>query len=114
MHYRRAVRGPELGEVAFWIMTALADGRRHGWAVLQEVASASGGDVALRATTLYAALDRLERQGLVRADGEEVVDGRNRRYFALTDDGVARLALEADALEARARTARARLSARPA
>ena len=108
------MRTPELGEVAFWILTVLAAGRRHGYAVLQEVQDASGGAVQLKATTLYAALDRLARQGLVQTDGEEIVDGRARRYFVLTDAGSTRLRREAEALEVRARAARARLSARPA
>lgn len=114
MDYGRAMREPELGEVAFWIMTVLAAGRRHGYAVLQEVQDASGGAVALKATTLYAALERLTRQGLVNADGEQVLDGRARRYFVLTETGGSRLAREVEALDVRTRAARTRLSARPA
>ena len=95
---------------SFWILTALAGGRRHGYEILQETAK----HAKLKATTLYAALERLEREGLVRADGEEVVSGRTRRYYVLTDEGSSALGAEADALEARAKVARERLAARPA
>ena len=59
----------------------------HGYGVIQEVAALSDGRVTLRPGTLYGALDRLVEQGLVAADREEVVDGRLRRYYRLTDDG---------------------------
>ena len=41
------------------ILTSLADGPRHGYGVIQEVASLSSGRVTLRPGTLYGALDRL-------------------------------------------------------
>ena len=54
-----------------------------------------------------------ERDDLIAADGDELVSGRNRRYFCLTDAGTARLAAEADALERAARAARSRLRTSP-
>jgi DNA-binding PadR family transcriptional regulator len=59
----------------------------------------------LKIPTLYAALDRLERQGLVRPDGDEEVNGRTRRYFRLTDAGSARLAIDAERLAVMERAA---------
>lgn len=100
-----------LNRSSFWILTALAGQRRHGYEILQETAAASNGQVSLKVTTLYAALERLEREGLIRADGEEIVKGRARRYYRLTDDGVVALTDEVDALEAQAAIARGRLSA---
>ena len=94
---------------SFWSLTVLAAGRRHGYQIMQETASASGGSVTLKPITLYAALERLERDGLVRSDGEEVVAGWVRRYFCLTDDGARHLAAEAGVLERSARAARQRL-----
>ena len=106
---------PALTPASFWILTALASQRRHGYDILRETADASDGRVSLKVATLYAALERLESEGLVRPDGDEVVDGRTRRYFALTPEGTARLAAEADAMAAAARVARARLATpRPA
>ena len=86
--------GP-LQEPTFLILAALAAQPLHGYGVIQEVAQLSGGRVTLRPGTLYGALDRLVEQGLVVADREEVVDGRLRRYYRLTDEGAAVLEAEA-------------------
>jgi DNA-binding PadR family transcriptional regulator len=104
-----------LQEPSFLILTALAAGPQHGYGMIGDVERISGGRVRLRAGTLYAALDRLTAEGLVAAGAEEVVDGRNRRYYALTDAGAARLAAEAARLRVLADAAAARLAAaRPA
>ncbi|WP_144720620.1 PadR family transcriptional regulator [Agrococcus jejuensis] len=99
-------------ESTFWILASLAEGRRHGYAILRDVERMSEGAVALRVTTLYAALERIVREGLAAEDGEEVVDGRARRYYVLADAGIDALELEAAALETRAKAARGRLAAR--
>ena len=67
--------------------------------------------MTLRVTTLYASLDRLVREGRIRAAGEEVVDGRARRYYEITDAGRGELQQEADRLQARAEAARASIAA---
>src|ERR1700690_3667705 len=84
----------EIREPTFLVLTALADGRRHGYGVIQEVERLSDGATRLRAGTLYATLDRLAHDGLVEVAGEEVVDGRLRRYYQLTTNGTATLAVE--------------------
>ncbi|WP_447942801.1 PadR family transcriptional regulator [Microbacterium aurum] len=63
-----------------------------------------------RWATLYASLERLEQQGLIRADGDEIVDGRARRYFVVTDTGRDGLDVRAAEFEERARAARAALT----
>lgn len=103
-----------MSEVAFWILTALAGGRQHGYAILLDVEQLTAAAVSLRVTTLYATLERLERDGYVRRAGEETVHGRARRYYELTDDGRQALALEAVRLAARLRAVENRLAARPA
>ena len=103
---------PELREPSFWVLTALAAGRNHGYALIQETRSLSHGRVDLKVPTLYAALERLHHEGLVSPDGDEVLDGRLRRYFRLTDEGAARLSVEIDRMEANASQARARLQLR--
>ncbi len=104
-----------VNENTFWILTALAGGRRHGYAILRDVSELTDAKVSLRVTTLYASLDRLERDGLVARAGEEIVDGRARRYYELTDDGFAGLALETERLSVRLDAAARRLAApRPA
>ncbi|MEV4248669.1 helix-turn-helix transcriptional regulator [Streptosporangium canum] len=101
-------------EPTFLILTALAAGPQHGYGVINDVREISDGRVRLRAGTLYAALDRLQSEGLVAADREEVVDGRLRRYYRLTGDGADRLAAEAERLRRHAEAASARLRVRPA
>ncbi len=100
-------------EPTFLILTALAAGPLHGYGILRDVEEISGGRVRLRAGTLYTALDRLTSDGWVAADREEVVDGRLRRYYRLTDLGAARLAAEVRRLQANTRVAERRLRARP-
>ena len=80
-------------EATFMILTALANGAQHGYGILTDVRDISGGQVRLRAGTLYMALDRLRADELIAVDREEVVDGRLRRYYRLTPAG--RKALEA-------------------
>jgi DNA-binding PadR family transcriptional regulator len=97
-------------EPTFLILTALVDQPRHGYGVIQEVAALSAGRFRLRPGTLYGALDRLTADGLVRVDGEEVIDGRMRRYYRLTTAGAKALAEEADRLRRNADAATRRLA----
>lgn len=83
----------------------------HGYGIITEVKSLSDGRITLRPGTLYGALDRLTESGLVAADREEVVDGRLRRYYRLTDDGAAELAQAADRMRHNAEAAAKRLCA---
>jgi DNA-binding PadR family transcriptional regulator len=99
-------------EPTFWILTALVDQPRHGYGIIQEAAALSGDQVRLQAGTLYAALDRLAAEGLVELDHQEVVGGRPRRYYRLTDGGAAALDAETARLARNATTASQRLSAR--
>jgi DNA-binding PadR family transcriptional regulator len=99
-------------EPTFLILTALAGGRHHGYSLLTETRKLSGGRVSLRPGSLYTTLDRLQEEGLVKDAGEEVVAGRLRRYYALTDHGAQALEEEAGRLETNARTARVSLQAR--
>jgi DNA-binding PadR family transcriptional regulator len=101
--------GRAMQEATFLILTALADGSQHGYGIITEVAQISDGRVRLRAGTLYTALDRLRADGLVAVDGEEIVEGRLRRYYRLTPDGTKVLAAEAARLQANAAAALMRL-----
>jgi DNA-binding PadR family transcriptional regulator len=100
-----------LREPTFLLLTALASGRLHGYGMITEVGRISDGRVQLRAGTLYGALDRLTEQGLVAGDGDEVVDGRLRRYYVLTPAGGDVLKAEAARMTAQAHEATKRLKA---
>ena len=99
----------EMREPTFLILSALAEGPKHGYAIIQDAEAQSEGRVRLQAGTLYAALDRLADEGLVVTTGEEVVGGRRRRYVGLTDDGTEALHSEAMRQAARAKRALDRL-----
>ncbi|HTI26753.1 MAG TPA: helix-turn-helix transcriptional regulator [Kutzneria sp.] len=101
-----------LREPTFLVLTALAAGPQHGYGILLDVEQISAGRVRLRAGTLYTALDRLVADDWVAVDREEVVDGRLRRYYRLTDRGAARLATEVERLRVTTRAAETRLRAR--
>lgn len=103
----------EVREPTFLILAALARERMHGYAIIRDAEELSGGRVRLHVGTLYAALDRLSADGHVALDGEEVVNGRLRRYYALTDEGAAVLAEAAARMERSASEAQARLRAQP-
>ncbi len=94
---------------AFFVLTALAAGPRHGYGIVREVAELSHGRVRLKIGSLYGVLDRLATEGLIEADREEAHDGRLRRYYRLTRDGRRALAEEAEVHAAAARVVRARL-----
>jgi PadR family transcriptional regulator, regulatory protein PadR len=94
---------------AFFVLTALADGPRHGYGIVREVAELSQGRVKLKIGGLYGVLDRLAGEGLIEPDREEPHDGRLRRYYRLTRDGRLALAEEAELRAASAHVVRVRL-----
>ena len=101
-----------LREPTFLILAALAPQPLHGYAIIGEVAALSGGRLDLRPGTLYGALDRLAAEGLLEPDREEVIEGRLRRYYRLTDTGASVLDQEAARLQHNADAARQRLAQR--
>jgi len=101
-----------LPQPTFHILTALAGRSLHGYGVIREVETVSDGRVRLSVGTLYGALDRLAEAGLVRIEREEVVAGRLRRYYCLTDEGARVLAAEVEAMQKDARLAAERLRTR--
>jgi DNA-binding PadR family transcriptional regulator len=100
-----------LSPAVFHILLALADGERHGYAIMQEVADASDGRVRIGPGTLYGAIKRLLEQGVVEETEDRPhpdEDDERRRYYALTRFGRAVLSAEADRLESMVRAARAK------
>jgi DNA-binding PadR family transcriptional regulator len=102
----------EIREPTFLILSSLAGGAQHGYGIMREVDDLSGGRVTLRAGTLYAALDRLVADGLVEDVGTEVVDGRLRRYYELTNEGANVLEAEVERMRSNASRAASRLRSR--
>ena len=90
----------------FLILVSLSAGERYGYAMMEDIEAFAG--VRLGPGTLYGALERLERDGLVTAVGSD----DRRRPYRLTESGRALLRTRVSAIHAIARTARARLAAR--
>jgi DNA-binding PadR family transcriptional regulator len=84
----------EMREPTFLVLATLAGGKKHGYAIIRGVKELSSGEVEIKAGTLYTMLDRLVFEDLIEAAGEEVVDGRLRRYYQLTSVGASTLAIE--------------------
>jgi len=97
---------------SFLVLAALAGGRQHGYGLMRSIRAGAGDHGGVQAGTLYAALDRLTEEGLIRVAGEETVEGRPRRYYELTDDGAAALTVETERLSQRVRLAEQGLAAR--
>ncbi|GAB3822911.1 PadR family transcriptional regulator [Kribbella italica] len=79
------------GHLDVLLLATLTDGPRHGYAIKEALRDGSGGRFDLPTGTVYPALHRLERAGLI-AGSWSVVDGRRRRTYELTDDGHQKLA----------------------
>jgi DNA-binding PadR family transcriptional regulator len=94
----------------FHILMALSDQDRHGYAIIQEVASRTSGDVRLSAGTLYRSLQRMLEQGVIEETGERPApdeDDERRRYYRITDFGGLVARAEARRLSELVRLARA-------
>ena len=79
-----------LPPATFHILVALADGDRHGYAIMQEVAGRTGGALKLSAGTLYRSIQRMLEQGLVIEVGtpaRTVSDDERRRYYRISGFG---------------------------
>jgi DNA-binding PadR family transcriptional regulator len=94
-------------EAAVWIMVGLADKARHGYAIMKDIEALGG--FSMRPGTLYAALARMERAGLVQ---EIQNDDYRRRPFKLTAAGRTRLAADLQMLAGLASTGLRRLKQR--
>jgi PadR family transcriptional regulator PadR len=82
---------PLKGHLDPLILAVLADGPMHGYAVIEELKRRSGGAFDLPEGTVYPALHRLERAGLLASSWTEV-PGRRRRVYRVTGRGRRRLA----------------------
>jgi DNA-binding PadR family transcriptional regulator len=75
------------------LLATLRAGPRHGYAVIEALRAGSDGRFDLPTGTVYPALHRLERAGLV-SSRWSVESGRRRRTYALTDAGLRALDAE--------------------
>jgi DNA-binding PadR family transcriptional regulator len=81
-----------LPPATFHILMSVAEDDRHGYAIIQDVAARTGGELKLSAGTLYRSIQRMLEQGLLiesrdRPSPEE--DDERRRYYRITPYGSA-------------------------
>jgi len=100
-----------LPPATFHILLALAEEDRHGYAIIQDVATRTDGELKLSAGTLYRSIQRMLEQGVIletrdRPAPEE--DDERRRYYRITPLGTAVAKAEARRLTQLVRMARAR------
>jgi DNA-binding PadR family transcriptional regulator len=98
-----------LSPAVFSILLALADGEKHGYAIMKESAAQSPAS-RMGPGTLYGSLDRMVAAGLVEETG--TTDDQRRRYYRITRSGSEALAAEANRLKS-ALTALRRKGVRP-
>jgi len=76
----------------FHILVALAEEDRHGYAIIQDVAARTGGELRLSAGTLYRSIQRMLEDGLIAETRERPApeqDDERRRYYRITPFGTA-------------------------
>jgi DNA-binding PadR family transcriptional regulator len=105
-----------LAPAVYQILLALADGERHGYAIRQEIAAVTNGQIRIGPGNLYRTLRGLDQQGLVEESDERpdaASDDARRRYYRLTAYGQAVLIAETHRLAQVLNLARTRTVLRP-
>jgi DNA-binding PadR family transcriptional regulator len=91
-----------LTPAVFHILLALADGEKHGYAIMKEVESQTEGRIKMGPGTLYGSIKRMLSAGLIqetanRPDPE--LDNERRRFYRLTGVGEKALRTESTRME---------------
>ena len=100
-----------LTPTVFEILLALSDGARHGYDIMLEVERRTNGETVIRPGSLYRAVHRLLEQGFIDELDERPAaekDDERRRYYRVTDAGLALLDTETERMSAAVRAARAK------
>lgn len=90
------------GHLDLLLLAVLADGAKHGYAVIEELRERSADTFDLPEGTVYPALHRLEKGGQLTSEWS-VVQGRRRRTYRLTERGRGALGEQRRAWDAFAR-----------
>lgn len=87
-----------LTPAVFHVLLALANGERHGYAIMQDVAEHTNGQMKMGPGTLYGTIKRLLEAGLIQESDERPdpeMDDERRRYYRLS--GVGQRVIRAEA-----------------
>ncbi len=93
----------------FHILVTLAEGERHGYSIMQDLDTRTGGKLRVGPGTLYAALKRLAGEGLVQELDDTESAGERRRVYRITPFGRAVALAEMKRMEGLVRQAKAHL-----
>ena len=74
------------------VLGILAEGQSYGYAILRRINELSGGELDWTEGLLYPLLHRLERVGCVESNWRSVTGERRRKYYRITEKGLAELA----------------------
>jgi PadR family transcriptional regulator PadR len=85
------------GTLDLLILRTLALGKQHGWAVSERVQQMSSDVLRIQQGSLYPALHRLERRGLIKACWGTSENNRRAKYYELSKSGLKQLEVEKDA-----------------
>ncbi len=90
----RALKEAELtkGSIDSLLLTLLAQQPMYGYQIIKELGKRSEGYFKLKEGTLYPALYRLEKGGLIIGGWQVKPGGHRRRYYHITEKGLAALA----------------------
>jgi transcriptional regulator len=87
------------GTLDLLILRTLALGPQHGWAISERVQQLSSDMLRIQQGSLYPALHRLERRGLIKARWGTSENNRRAKYYELSRNGRQQLEVETDAWE---------------
>jgi len=76
------------------LLSLLEQQPMYGYQIVKELEARSQGYFKFKEGTLYPALHRLEKSGLITGQWQMLPNGRQRRYYYITAKGLAKLALE--------------------
>jgi DNA-binding PadR family transcriptional regulator len=96
-----------LTPAVFFILFALADGEKHGYAIMQEVSKLSAGKFRMGPGTLYTTIQRLLDLKLIAETKDSIEAEGRRRYYKLTRAGKSLFAEELSRMDAVLRLAHA-------
>jgi transcriptional regulator len=82
------------GSLDLLILKTLSLAPMHGWGISQRVQQISAGVLEVNQGSLYPALQRLEKNGLVTSDWDTTDNNRRARYYRLTASGRRALGVE--------------------
>jgi PadR family transcriptional regulator PadR len=85
------------GTLDLLILRTLALGPQHGWAISERVQQMSSDVLQIQQGSLYPALHRMERRGLIKARWGTSENNRRAKYYELSKSGRQQLEVQRDA-----------------